>query len=98
MTTEQYTWDKPRIIPTIFTKEQADSAWKEVEKEIKLWLEEEKKNGKTVADYKTLRGFDESVLCKMQYPFCGSAKANIAFNNHSKRVAKIVKKIGIDIH
>lgn len=86
------------IIPTIFTKEQADAAWKEAEKEIKLWLEKEKKNGKKVADYKKLRGFDESVLSKMQYPFCGSTKANIAFNNHSKRVAKIVNKIGIDIH
>ena len=88
----------PEIIPTIFTKEQADAAWKAVEKEIKLWLETEKKNGKKVADYKKLRAFDESVLCKMQYPFCGSARANISFNDHSKRVAKIVKKIGIGIH
>lgn len=85
-------------IHDIHTKEQADAAWKNAEKEIKTWLEEEKKSGKKVASYATLRAFNESVLNREAYPFCGSSQANIAFNNHAKRLSKIVNKIGIDIH
>ena len=86
------------IIHDIINKEQADAAFKTVEKEIKSWLENEKANGKTVADYSKLRSFIESVLSREAFPFCGSARANMAFNAHTKRLEKIVKKIGIDIH